>query len=183
MPAKKWTDEEREAVRRMARSGLTFKETATALGRTSQSVHQWAHRNGVKFGNDKRWTARELRRAAEMYKQGLKCRDVALKLGRSEGSVSARLHLEGVTQQSRAGWWRVHDHALRYSLGREGWSAAEVIAILDLKCTGRSLARLVKIYAIKCALPLVKWPRGGRPRFRIEAIAERRRQLGRLQAG
>jgi len=172
-----WTEAEKATARRMASDGASLRQISEALGRSFKSVTSWAHANGVTTGNAQRWTAKEHRRAITLYQAGMTCREIGEKLGRTQQSVNARLHKDGVSSRARSGWRRVRMHGMRYALAREGFSTVEIIAILGLRCQPVSFRAWLVKYAERAGLPRHEWKRGP-ARFRVDVVAEKRRELG-----
>jgi transposase len=163
----------------MAEKGCAFPAIAERLGRSRKSVESWAHANGVSTGKGRKWTARESSQAHALYARGMTCREIGEKLGRTQQSVNARLHKDGVTARERSGWRRVTMRSTRYALAREGFASREIIAVLGLTCTPRSLLAWMADYCKRAGLPQVKWRRGPQP-YRMDLIEARRAELAKI---
>lgn len=94
---RKWTEAEREAVRRMFAAGRRDAEIALATGRSAAAVTEMRHCMGLVCREHRRWTPEERLRLRRMRLEGVSYATAALVLGRTAGAAAKqfRNHVKG----------------------------------------------------------------------------------------
>lgn len=94
---RKWTDADRETVRRMFAAGRPDAEIAREVGRTAAAVTEMRHCMGLVCREHRRWTPEERLRLRRMRLEGVSYATAALVLDRTAGAAAKqfRSHVKG----------------------------------------------------------------------------------------
>lgn len=94
---RKWTDADRQTVRRMFAADCRDAEIARATGRSAVAVTGMRHRMGLMRRELRRWTPEERLRLRRMRLEGVSYATAALVLGRTAGAAAKqfRVHVKG----------------------------------------------------------------------------------------
>lgn len=85
---RKWTDADRQTVRRMFAAGRPDAEIARAVGRSAAAVTEMRHCMGLVCREHRRWTPEERLRLRRMRLEGISYATAALVLGRTAGAAA-----------------------------------------------------------------------------------------------
>lgn len=85
---RKWTDADRQTVRRMFAAGRPDAEIARATGRSAAAVTEMRHCMGLVCREHRRWTPEERLRLRRMRLEGISYATAALVLGRTAGAAA-----------------------------------------------------------------------------------------------
>lgn len=94
---RKWTDADRQTVRRMFAAGRPDAEIARAVGRSAAAVPEMRHCMGLVCREHRRWTPEERLRLRRMRLEGVSYATAALVLGRTAAAAAKqfRNHVKG----------------------------------------------------------------------------------------
>lgn len=94
---RKWTDADRETVRRMFAAGRRDAEIARAAGRSAAAVTEMRHCMGLVRREHRRWTPEERLRLRRMRMEGISYATAALVLDRTAGAAAKQFrdHVKG----------------------------------------------------------------------------------------
>lgn len=90
---KKWSEREKEYLRRAYALGQTDVEIAAELGRTLDSVKNQRQKLGLTCKKIARWTKAEDKKLKLLRNKGLSCADISVIIGRSYDGIHNRLCL------------------------------------------------------------------------------------------